>query len=132
MSIPRPDNGPGWVYENSCKVYLNATEISHLSDTDVRIALFEMYARYGCTFAEDDIQEYFESLAWYSKGSVDEFSFDSGKFNDIEKWNVDLLRKEAEKRQIRKPGDPISRPARPSSGRPNRPAHPTVTRPTRR
>ena len=127
MAIPRPDNGTGWVYMNSNKVYLNATEISHLSDGDAKIALYEMYARYGCTFAADEIQEYFESLDWYQKGSVDEFSFDASVFNDIEKWNVDLLRKEAEKRNIRKPGDPTrpagqtSRPARPSSGQVSRP-----------
>jgi len=130
MSIPRPDNGTGWVYMNSNKVYLNATEISHLSDNDVKIALYEMYARYGCTFADSLMQEYFESLDWYKKGSAEESSFDAGTFNDIEKWNIDLLRKEAEKRNIRKPGDP-SRPAGGTVTRPSRPgAHVQVTRPS--
>ena len=132
MSMPRPDNGVGWVYMNSNKVYLNATEISHLSDGDVKIALFEMYARYGCTFAESSMQEYFDNLDWYSRGSVDEFNFDDSTFNAIEKWNVDLLRKEAAKRNIRKPGDPIRRAGsgHVNPARPSRP--PIVTRPKRK
>lgn len=99
MSIQRPDNGTGWVYKDSDKVYLNATEISHLSDNDVKIALLEMYARKGCKLSEPDMQEYFDSLDWYKKGTVDELGFDAAKFSDIEKWNLDLLRKEADKRQ---------------------------------
>ena len=137
MSIPRPDNGTEWVYMNSNTVYLNATEISHLTTSDVKKALYEMYARHDCIFNDEEMAAYFNGLSWY-KGIINEERFDSEVFNAIEKWNVDLLRKEAEARNIRKPLDPITaRPA--SAGRPanrpvSRPAHPSVDpkRPGRR
>ena len=119
MSIPRPDNGTEWVYKNSNTVYLNATEISHLSNGDVKKALYEMYARHGCIFKDAEMDAYFNSLSWY-KGTVSEVRFDQSVFNDIEKWNLDLLRKEADKRRISKPCSTSrpytgASPARPSS-----------------
>ena len=114
MTIPpRPDNGTEWVYMNSNTVYLNATEISHLSDRDTKIALYEMYARHGCIFEDTDMATYFSRLSWY-KGTVSEGRFLESVFNAIEKWNADLLKKEADKRGIQKPGDSatVTRPAR--------------------
>ena len=126
MSIPRPDNGTEWVYMNSNTVYLNATEISYLSTENVKIALYEMYARHGCIFLDSEIAAYFNSLSWYT-GTIGENFFDTSVFNDIEKWNVDLLKKEASGRGIRIPGDMTARPSNYSST--NASSSSSVTRP---
>ena len=93
----RPDNGTGWIYKNSDSVYLNATEISHLSDEDLQLAINEMYARRGYKFRTPEIAAYFESLDWY-EGTVNSADFDEKVFSEIEKYNLYLMKKERDKR----------------------------------
>ena len=70
-----------------------------MSDDDVRYAINEMFARYGMTFRDKDLQAEFEPYKWYrpnenwTPGQIER------AFSKREKHNADLLAAERNARK---------------------------------
>lgn len=55
-----------YVLPTSSSAYLSQVDLQELSDAELTVALYEIYARHGDRFQEADLQEYFEHRSWYS------------------------------------------------------------------
>ncbi|MDO5294341.1 MAG: YARHG domain-containing protein [bacterium] len=75
--------------------YLTTSELSSLSEEQLRLARNEIYARHGRRFESDDIQRYFDSLSWYH-GTIEPKDFDDDSLNKVESANVKKIQ-DAEK-----------------------------------
>lgn len=60
---------PDYVLPQSQQRYYSRSEIVHLTEEELDIAYYEIAARHGATFQDDDIQAYFNGKSWYSPGS---------------------------------------------------------------
>ena len=60
-----------------------------MSQSEVRLAINEIYARRGARFESASNKKYFESKSWY-KATCSQSEAEK-KFNKYEKKNVDLL-----------------------------------------
>ena len=78
---------------------LSAEEISELSDEDVRYAINEMFARYGMTFRDKDLQAEFEPYKWYRPNEKWTPGQIERAFSKREKHNADLLAAERNDRK---------------------------------
>ena len=82
-----------FVIPYSSEVELTAADLSGLSKSKLRIARNEIYARHHRKFDSADLQTYFNSKSWYS-GTIESSDFvDSAYLSDIEKKNIDLIKK---------------------------------------
>lgn len=82
-----------FVIPYSSEVELTAADLSGLSKSKLRIARNEIYARHHRKFDSADLQTYFNSKSWYS-GTIESSDFvDSVYLSDIEKKNIDLIKK---------------------------------------
>lgn len=79
-----------YILEDSDSRYIGKEEIEDFSDTDLRLAKNEIYARHGRIFDSADLKDYFESKSWY-KGTVEPSDFDENVLNKYEKANIDLI-----------------------------------------
>lgn len=72
-----------------------------MSDSELNLALNEIYARRGRIFTTPSLSEYFNSQSWYTpKYSAAEFDRNV-VFNDYEQKNLQLMINEQQKRGIR-------------------------------
>ena len=78
---------------------LDADEIGQMSDEDVRYAINEMFARYGMTFRDKDLQAQFEPYKWYQPNEKWKPNQIERQFSKREKYNADLLAAERTARQ---------------------------------
>ena len=78
---------------------LDADEIGQMSDEDVRYAINEMFARYGMTFRDKDLQAEFEPYKWYQPNEKWKPNQIERQFSKREKRNADLLAAERNDRQ---------------------------------
>lgn len=78
-----------YIFPDSNSEYLATSDLKGMSQSQVRLALNEIYARRGATFETASNKKYFESKSWYkatcSKAEAQK------KFNKYEKTNVDLI-----------------------------------------
>ena len=82
-----------FVIPYSSEVELTAADLSGLSKSKLRIARNEIYARHHRKFDSADLQTYFNSKSW-SSGTIESSDFvDSAYLSDIEKKNIDLIKK---------------------------------------
>lgn len=79
-----------YILEDSDSRYIGEEEIEDFSDTELRLAKNEIYARHGRIFDSADLKDYFESKNWY-KGTVKPSDFDENVLNKYEKANIDLI-----------------------------------------
>jgi serine/threonine-protein kinase len=87
-----------YVFSNSDSAYLSSSDVSSLSDSELQIAINEIYARRGRIFEDEDISNYFNSQSWYTpKYSSEEFD-KNVEFNSYEQKNLQLLVDERKKR----------------------------------
>lgn len=84
------------VFPDSSERALSFADIYMLSQSDIRIAKNEIYARHGRKFASEDLQLYFSEMEWYH-GTIEPDAFDPSVFNEIEKENIAFLNNEEEK-----------------------------------
>ena len=70
-----------------------------MSDEDVRYAINEMFARYGMTFRDKDLQAQFEPYKWYQPNEKWKPNQIERQFSKREKYNADLLAAERTARQ---------------------------------
>lgn len=78
-----------YIFPDSNSEYLAKSDLKGMSQSEVRRALNEIYARRGATFDTSANKKYFEGKSWYkatcSKSEAQK------KFNKYEKTNVDLI-----------------------------------------
>lgn len=84
-----------YILPNSSSAYLNQEDVKNLSAEELRIARNEIYARHGRKFQTQDLQDYFNSKAWYH-GTIEPADFTENMLNDIEKKNAEFLKKQEE------------------------------------
>lgn len=83
----------GYIISDSSIRELTDSDLSGLSKSKLRIARNEIYARHHRKFDSADLQTYFNSKSWYS-GTIESSDFvDSAYLSDIEKKNIDLIKK---------------------------------------
>lgn len=70
--------------------YLTWDDIKEMSADELRFARNEVYARYGRKFQSQDLQDYFNSKAWYN-GTIEANDFNEGILNEYEKANIQFL-----------------------------------------
>lgn len=76
---------PTYILPYSNTTYLSAGSIKNLSATEQTLALQEIYARYGVTSADSNMQAFFEARSWYVPKN------DAYTLNQWETANVILL-----------------------------------------
>lgn len=84
------------IYDSNVRK-LKKSEIKALSDSQLRIAINELYARHGMQFETDEMRAHFNGCDWYmSEGYTAEEA--ESEFSDIEIYNKNLMAKERERR----------------------------------
>ena len=78
----------GYLLEYSNSVNLTDSDISHLSQYELRLAVYEIFARHGRTFSDQAVNNYFSQYSWYQPTSA---NFDESTLNMFEKYNLNLL-----------------------------------------
>ena len=90
-----PANNGDFIFPDSDSRYLNESELYILDKETSRIAINELYARHGYVFTTEEMQNYFNSFAWYRDMPKDP-GFDGNRdFNEYEYANKELLVKYA-------------------------------------
>ena len=80
-----------YIFPHSSEEYLTEEEVSNLDKATLRIARNEIYARYGWSFKDEQLKEYFENKSWYLKNVFGKVTDD--QLSEIEKANRDLIAK---------------------------------------
>lgn len=79
--------------------YLTDADLSGLSSWEVTLARNELYARYGYSFQNEEIRNYFLTQSWYSpNAAVHSGTFQVSTFNAYESANLDFIIKYAQAR----------------------------------
>lgn len=73
-----------------CYTWLNDSDISHLSSSELRILRNTIYARHGRKFKSADLRNYFSGFSWYTP-RYDEISESS--LSETERHNIMLIKK---------------------------------------
>ena len=81
------------MFPDSDSRYLTNEDVEDIDAHDVRIGLNEIYARHGRKFNDPELQEYFNTMVWYTPiYTPDEFNaIENSVFNEYEKANVKFL-----------------------------------------
>lgn len=79
-----------YILPRSNSAYITETDLSAFTKEELRLALNELYARYGYIFADEGLKIYFESKSWY-QGTIENGSFDESVFNQYETKNKDII-----------------------------------------
>ncbi|MDO4960712.1 MAG: YARHG domain-containing protein [Eubacteriales bacterium] len=87
----------GSIFPNSSNEIISESAIRALSDTDLRYAINEIFARHGYIFKDSGLQAHFSSFDWY-KPTVNSDNFSDSVFNSVEKQNVAAMQKERDRR----------------------------------
>ena len=74
----------GFVLPGSDTTYYTCPDVEDMTDLEREVAREEIYARHGRSFADPDLQEYFEAQDWYTAGS-------ETKLNSCEEDNLFML-----------------------------------------
>ncbi|PFA22062.1 zinc ribbon domain-containing protein [Bacillus cereus] len=93
---PKPPSSPpvttryvynGFFFPDSHIRRLTSAELNLLTKEQLRIARNEIYARHGHIFQTKDMQAYFLKQSWYRENP-----YYKGELNDIEAYNVELIK----------------------------------------
>lgn len=88
-----------YLFANSNSTEISKSKIKNMSDSDLQLAINEIYARRGWIFSSASVSSYFNSKTWYTpKYKPDEF-FDHVTFNTYESTNLYNLRLEQKNRR---------------------------------
>lgn len=80
-----------YVLINSDVEYINESDIADFTKAELRLARNEIYARHGCIFKSNDLNEYFNSKTWYIP-TIQVGNFDTSEFNKYELANIDTIK----------------------------------------
>ena len=81
-----PVDSDEYIFPDSDSRYIDESELEELTQTEVRTAINELYARHGRIFKDPSWKEYFESKSWYTP-TVEADDFSESVFNAYEKEN---------------------------------------------
>lgn len=81
-----------YVLPDSDTKRLSDADVRDLSKEELRLARNEIFARHGRLFKDQELQKYFNSKDWY-KGTIAPDDFSESMLSDIEKANIDLIKK---------------------------------------
>ena len=84
------DESLDYIFRKSSSQYLTEADLEKLTEWECKIARNEIYARYGRTFTDEALQEYFDTKLWYI-GCIAPEDFDDSVLNDYERANLDLI-----------------------------------------
>lgn len=84
------DESLDYIFRKSSSQYLTEADLEKLTEWECKIARNEIYARYGRTFMDEALQEYFDTKLWYI-GCIAPEDFDDSVLNDYERANLDLI-----------------------------------------
>lgn len=90
--------GDDYIFPESDSGYISKDAAEELNDSELRIAINEIYARHGYHFKSEDLQDYFDSKPWYEDQGITDQSEIASDFNVYEKKNVQILTNERSKR----------------------------------
>lgn len=93
--IPTNISNGGFIFPNSAYSYLTQNQVSSLTNYELGIARNEIYARRGYIFSLEQFRAYFSAQGWYTPITKDV------TLNDIETYNVNLIKAEEDRRGIR-------------------------------
>lgn len=80
-----------FIFADSSSSYLSNSQVQALSDSELQLAINEIYARNGRIFTDPSLNEYFNSKSWYEgKYTADEFN-KNVTFNTYEQKNLQLM-----------------------------------------
>jgi hypothetical protein len=79
-----------YIFSDSDTRYISESELSGLSQQDVRAAINEIYARHGRRFNDSFWQSYFNSKSWYNP-KINPEDFSDSVFNKYELKNIKTL-----------------------------------------
>ena len=82
-----PSSASGFLLPDSNSMNLTTNDISHLSDDEMRLAIYEIFARHGKIFQDQAVNNYFQAFSWYQPSS----NYDESALNAYEKYNLNLL-----------------------------------------
>ncbi|MCM1128185.1 MAG: YARHG domain-containing protein [Lachnoclostridium sp.] len=71
-------------------LYYSADDFRHVPALVIQLAEYEIYARHGCKFKEEDWNRYFMGQLWYVPVTAQD-EFDDTRLNEFEKKNLALL-----------------------------------------
>lgn len=80
----------GYILSYSDSVYLSEADLDVLSQFELYLAYFEIYARHGRKFSDPAVNNYFSQYGWYTP-SIEPGVFDENSLNEYEKANVKLI-----------------------------------------
>lgn len=88
----------GIIFPDSSSKLIPINKLRKLSDSDLRLAINEIYARHGYIFHNKDLLNYYRKFDWYTENVYsDDFSFDD--FNVIEQKNLKRMIRERDLRK---------------------------------
>ncbi|MDO4261401.1 MAG: YARHG domain-containing protein [Eubacteriales bacterium] len=79
-----------YVFPNSSTYELTIDDCAGLSKLECQIARNEIYARYGRTFSDEKLQNYFDSCTWY-EGYFAPEEIDNDSLNETERYNLSVI-----------------------------------------
>ncbi len=86
------EESASYILPESSVRYLDASEISSLSNEQLALARNEIFARHGYLFQNQKYADYFNSKSWYVQNP--NFSGDLEELNAYERYNVNLIQME--------------------------------------
>jgi len=95
----RPTRNQNEFFPQTSRRRLSQKEVEDMSDSDLRLAINEMYARYGLGFKDKALQARFEALGWYHPRDDRTYASILAMFSDVERDNVDMLAEERKSRR---------------------------------
>ena len=88
----------GQIFSDSSSRLLKESEVSALTDDELRYAINEIYARHGYIFKDSGLLAYYKQFPWYDP-SIPSSDFSQKIFNDTEYQNVLMMQKERDSRR---------------------------------
>lgn len=78
-----------YIFPSSTEL-ISEKDLENMSREEIKLAYYEIYARHGYTFNDDNLIEYFESQRWYVPTVSNEKDAED-KFNDYEWANIRMI-----------------------------------------
>lgn len=87
---PAASTDSEYIIADSSTRYLTNSDLSSLSEWEIRVARNEIYARHGRIFKTKEISSYFEGKSWYTP-SIPADQFNNSYLNSIEIENLKFI-----------------------------------------
>lgn len=95
------DKDSTYIFSNSSTAYLSKADVAALNQTNLNLALNEIYARRGRIFKDASLASYFNSKTWYTPKYTSEEFAQKVTFNTYEQKNLQLMIDEQKNRGYR-------------------------------